>query len=266
MTDVSLDSLNNTTILQGYKGYVDRNQDAILLDLMARWQKYPQIRDDIESVMNKLSPGYSAVVKANGDFQVVKQGVVEGAKLSSVGVMFESMQGLEPGQVNIGQLYWLAAHVQAGRRILLEVEPEVLTAMVNLIRESPESPALSALQTELESSPGAEGLIRVVNRRFAEENDAVNKEGKVNVRDLLLAAAKQKGKLGNADFIRAATGEIALRVSAFNLENVSFEGLKDAMVERILLTISGIPLKILADQMKKDGDYEKLKKYVAQFA
>jgi hypothetical protein len=67
-------------------------------------------------------------------------------------------------------------------------------------------------------------------------------------------------------FKQAALGNGRLRVSALDLRSLDMSGLENTPIELILLTISGIPLRVLADQMKAGQDYDKMKQFIAQFA
>jgi hypothetical protein len=176
---------------------------------------------------------------------------------------------MDPSQVNPGLLYWLAAQVEAKTPVLVNVEQGVWDALMELLKkEAPKSETLQNLQNELQNKTPDQlrnRLVHIVTPDLVREWGAETPDGKVNLAKLLRMIHEKSVGAGNA-FLRAVQGNAPVRISAFDLERVDVSGLNQDLVERILLTISGIPLRVLSKQMEQGQEYDKLKKFIAQFA
>jgi len=257
MNAMSLDALigNDNDKIAAFQGFMDRNREWLMEDLMTRYDMFPQIQGDIDRAMRALNPDLAGKIEADRENyekgrKLLRQMVANGTKLADVDVVYYDLQKLEPGQENLGLLYWLAAQVEAGKPVLLNVSGTVWGRVMGLLqREKAKSQALADLEKNLRK------FVKIVD-----EPGVNNQEGRrvVPLKNLLI---KQGGP-----FKQAALGNGRLRVSALDLRSLDMSGLENTPIELILLTISGIPLRVLADQMKAGQDYDKMKQFIAQFA
>lgn len=266
------------------ESFIQANAVFLVEDLLVRQQEAQEavdrgnvaasvVAEAIDKAIDALAPGFRESLKTNkvqqGNVQWLRQMRAEMAVMNDAQDSTVDLRRLEPGMVSVGFLYWIAANMSQNRPVLVVTSsPAVTQALKDLLATS-DSPVLNELKASLASKTSSVTFVDMPS--IEKKAAAQGKQDKLMTPD----AAGVKNRLHLATLRDVVGGvwakpaapdarKVAHRIASLDPASLDTEGL--GSFEQILLTISGMPLRILTDSIEMQQRLNALRDHIATYA